>query len=246
MIYLLYGSDTQRSREKLKEITGECRKRSEGVLDINQVDAEEESLGRLKEALESRSLFTPKKLVLVKYLSASVWDRREFLTALEHAKTSPEVVVVLWDRELSKKDVAEFNPYCQKVQEFKKREAEKPELAIFSLGDTFFISPREGLRRLTELLYHGHEEQNIFSYLVNHGRTLLTVKHYAEHKKTVPESHGIHPFVVKKAMSLTRFLPPGRMERALKLFFEEDRKIKTGLSRPKDSLLNILLNTKER
>ncbi len=242
MIYLLYGSDIVKSRQKLNEIIDEYHDKAGSDLNLYRIDAEEENEGKLREVLETGSLFSAKKLVVVKYFSDSPWGRDQFYKLLEGTKDDSGTTLLLWDRELSEKDVKNLAPYCRKVQEFKSLRREEPEPSIFRLGDTFFTSSREGLRSLMELLHHGHDDFNLFSYLSNHARTLLTVSHYAENKKPVPSKHGIHPFVIKKASAIVRAISSGRLHQVFQRFFEEDYKIKTGGAKPRDSLFSLLLN----
>lgn len=243
MIYFLYGSDTQKSRRKLNEIIEEYRKKH-GDLNAHHFDAEETELERVKEALEAGSLFSPKKLVVIKYFFESKWDRDKFYKILEGAKDSADNIVLLWDREVAEKEIKAVASYCKKVQEFKlsKIKAQRSNVDIFRLGDTFFVSPREGLRCLLGLLYQGYDEFNLFAYLANHARTLLIVRHYSENKKPVPLQHGLHPYVVKKALALTGTISYDRLSRMISRFFSEDQKIKTGVTKPRDSLILLALN----
>ncbi|QQG44901.1 MAG: hypothetical protein HYW89_02710 [Candidatus Sungiibacteriota bacterium] len=114
------------------------------------------------------------------------------------------------------------------------------ERSIFQLGDTFFVSRREALFNLLGLLAQGENELGIFSYLVNHARTLLTVKTYTSENRVVPASLGIHPFVVKKAAAVSRGLPVEHLRSTMGRFLEEDFKIKTGLTKPAESLFRLL------
>ena len=117
---------------------------------------------------------------------------------------------------------------------------------IFHLGDTFFVSQRSGLRHLLGLIQRGEDEFNLFSYLVGRARSILAICHFFERRKPVPANQGIHPFVVKKITSLAPYTSSDKMQKFISGFFEEDRKIKTGLSRPRESLINILLNVQEK
>lgn len=240
MIYLLHGSDTTRSREKLNEIIDEYRKKIGADLSFYSFDAEEDAPEEIRRALETNSLFSNKKVVTLKHLSLSS-NKELLLGALENIKNSRETLVFLWERELDAKKLGELQPYCSKIQEFKTTQRPSaPSTSIFRLGDTFFTSPREGLRTLLGLLHDGHEDFNLFSYLANHSRALLTIKHCNDAGRSVPPECGIHPFVIKKAAALMRGLPKEKLLVSLRQFFEEDYKIKTGASRPRDSLLSLL------
>jgi DNA polymerase III delta subunit len=241
VIYLLYGSDTRKSREKLNEIIAEYRKKSGNGLNIHQFDAEEDTLEKIKDVVDTPSLFSSKKLVLIKYLSLSPWDRTSFYGILEKTKNDPGIIVLLWDRELSVKELEGLKPHCSKTQNFKEIKREVLEPSVFRLGDTFFSSRREGLRSLLDLLDRGHDDFNLFSYLSNYARTLLSVKSFTESRRAVPASYDLHPYVVKKASLIVSRLSENSLRGQFKNFFEEDRKIKTGQTRPKESLIRILL-----
>lgn len=243
MIYLLYGSDTGRSRQKLNEIVEEYCRKTGSDLNLYRFDAEEEqNEHKIRGVLETSSLFSDKKLVVVKYLFESRWGRDNFYKLLGVVKNDPNTVLIIWDRELSKKDAEEIIPFCTKTQEFKELKGEEYGSSVFRLGDTFFSSPREGLHELLRLFNFGHDDFNLFSYLTNHVRTLLIVRHYLEDQKSVPLKHGIHPFVVKKTSAIVRTLSLVFLYRAFHRFFEDDHKVKTGVIKPKDSLISMLVS----
>lgn len=255
MIYLLYGSDFQASLKKLNEIIEEYRKKN-GDLNIHKFDAEEDGFAKIKTVLQTNSLFSEKKLAVIRHVSGS--EHKEALLEMFSARggsalggkdlrSLKDIVVILWERELGAKELAELKEHCDKVQEFSARGGPASggkEATVFHLGDSFFSSPRAGIKTLLELLHQGHDDFSLFAYLSNHARTLLTVKSYAEKNLPVPSSHGIHPFVVKKTSALVRPMAQEYLRKHVRRFFEEDIKIKTGLSKPKESLLNILTGIK--
>lgn len=249
MIYLLYGSNFKESRKKLNEIITEYRKKN-GDLNIHKFDAEDDGIEKIKSALDTNSLFSAKKLAVIQYLLDSP-GKETLFNALKNLKDTPDTLVVLFERELGPKQLAELKPYCSKIQEFKKSTNSElnanlriTNTNIFKLGDTFFTDKKEALRNLIGLLDSGHDEMNIFSYLVNHARTLATIKFYNDRQKPIPANHKIHPYVVKKASAMTRAFPPDYLPEFLQRFFEEDRKIKTGQSRPGESLVAMILGGK--
>lgn len=240
MIYLLHGSDTAKSLEKLKNIIAEFREKNGGDLDIHRFDAEENGPEEIKKTLETRSLFSAKKLVVMKYFSTSR-SKDELRRILERTKGDPQTTVILWDRELAEKDLVWLKALCKKTQEFNGMKREMSAGAnIFQLGDTFFSSPIKGLYYLLGMLHGGYDDFNIFSYLLNHARTISLVKYYMNRREPAAAKHGIHPFVVKKAENIARLLPEDAPVEMLKVFFEEDCHIKIGLSRPRDSLIKVL------
>ena len=115
---------------------------------------------------------------------------------------------------------------------------------IFHLGDVFFTSRAKALPALFDLLDGGQDEFNTFSYLSGQARNLYLVKSCEEQKKVIPKSIAPHPYVVKKSAAITRTIPAKNLEQGVKRFFEEDFKIKIGLSRPKESLVHILFSSR--
>lgn len=113
-------------------------------------------------------------------------------------------------------------------------------LTVFDLGDSFFTDKKRALGILYTLTEQGEDEFGLFAYLAGRARTLVAVKQCAGEKRTTPAWLGIHPFVAKKTADLARSLTLAQCGTFLSRFFEEDARIKTGLSQPKDSLVRIL------
>lgn len=119
-------------------------------------------------------------------------------------------------------------------------EGESKPSTVFQLGDAFFFSRRETLYCLHTLLAQGEKDFHLFGYVGNYVRTVLAVKVSAAQGKTPA---GVSPYVVKKVLALIPKIPPGKLPLLLQRFYEEDCKIKIGLSKPKDSLIQILFET---
>lgn len=117
---------------------------------------------------------------------------------------------------------------------------------IFHLGDTFFASERIALHHLFNLLDQGQDDFTLFAYLANHARTLFAVKFHQEKQKPIPSTLGINPYVARKAEAAVRSSTPAGLFSYLNRFFEEDYKIKIGLSKPRDSLLHMLLDHNQK
>lgn len=300
MIYVLHGADTYRSREKLRELIGEFRNSAGANFDFHRFDAEENGLKEIRQALETASLFSRKKIVVIEHM-ASVIETEELPGLLKPAKYDKETIVFLWEGEAdakTKKMLSAAEAYAEKIQEFKlltpkererwiEERAEKmhikisrEELAalvsggsdlwktanelekiavgksgkisvdghslnIFQLGDSFFSAPRRAITVLLGLLDAGQDEFGLFSYLANQTRTLALVQSYLGRAQAVPATLGIHPFVIKKTTALARHLPWNFAAQRLKTFFEEDWKNKTGILKPKESLLLMIVAGKE-
>lgn len=123
MIYILYGQDSFRSRQKLREIIAEYQKKNEGTLGLHRFDAETDDPKEIAEAGKSQSLFQKKKLVVVERPSAN-WEKlAKFLKpVLKPWAQDQNVFVIFWDNAAGK----DFNaflkvaePMAEKTQEYK-------------------------------------------------------------------------------------------------------------------------------
>ncbi|MEK9195727.1 MAG: hypothetical protein AAB975_05075, partial [Patescibacteria group bacterium] len=112
---------------------------------------------------------------------------------------------------------------------------------VFDLGDAFFTDKKQALVLLHRMLANGEDEFGLFSYISNRARTLVAIKQCAIEKRQVPPWLGIHPFVAKKTAELVRVLTPVQCASFASRFFEEDFRIKIGLSQPRDSLVRMLV-----
>jgi len=297
MLYLLYGPDTYRSRRKLNEIIEEYRKKTGANFQVHQFDADEDDPARVRAAAESGSLFSAKRLVVLRYPFSGKADFEPFAELAKRSAKSKEVFLIFWDREITKsasEKLAKAMPYAEKEQEFlllegraleswivseasrrsislscedKERflsyggdlwrtvnELDKFAVAasqapyrknvsssVFSLGDTFFTSKKEGLFHILNLLRAGEDALGLFAYLANHARTLAAVRLFSEKRIPVPQSFRIHPFVQKKAAVVARNMAGESFHGLFRLLWEEDRKIKTGERTPEHSLERILM-----
>lgn len=298
MIYCLFGENTYQSRQKLNEIIKEYRKKTDPGFRIHRFDAEEDDVSELKNVIQSQSLFSSKKLIVI----FSACSRKESFSILQQfvdvLKDAKDTTLIVWEGGLNReaeKRLQEIKPSFVKSQEFRalsqpallswireearargailneydvsylvslgsnlwkiSGELEKIALrseeatqqtvlqhaTVFHLADTFLTAPRLALQYFFTLLRGGEEEARLFSYLASHMRTLVMVKSYMNQGKTVLSSHGIHPYVVKKASVATRDISFPNLVSFFRSFFEEDCKIKTGLSRHKESMIKILL-----
>ncbi|MBI2096839.1 MAG: hypothetical protein HYT40_01635 [Candidatus Sungbacteria bacterium] len=114
---------------------------------------------------------------------------------------------------------------------------ESAERKIFSLTDYFLVNSIQALRALLALRQASTNEQYIFSAIVNHVRLLLLMSDGKEARL----EENIHPFVLQKARAKARGLEPSRIRGAYERLFDEDAKIKIGLSDPYSSLVNLIL-----
>lgn len=111
MIYFLFGSDTFRSQEKLKQIKNKFLQKENSGAGLSLLDfGEKISSNKLKESFSAGNLFSPKKLVVlslpIKLANADL--QKEILALLKNDANileDPDRVLVFWE-DLPKKNGA--------------------------------------------------------------------------------------------------------------------------------------------
>ncbi len=91
MLIFLWGPDTFRSIQKLKELIGEYRAKHKSGLNFRRLDWQTDVFNEIKEALSSFSMFDEKKLIILK---DACWAKKEeqekLIDLLENKKTAKD------------------------------------------------------------------------------------------------------------------------------------------------------------
>ncbi|TSC69316.1 MAG: DNA polymerase III, delta subunit [Parcubacteria group bacterium Gr01-1014_66] len=112
---------------------------------------------------------------------------------------------------------------------------------IFVLGEELWY--RATSPTLYRLLLTGEEPMGMHTYLVGFVRSLLMVAAARTANISVPNSWGLHPFVIKKAQAMLTHVPPGQIARAYMNLLRAEISTKTGISDPEEALLLFWLRT---
>jgi len=123
MIIFLYGPDTYRSRQKLKEIVEEYKKNHPSGLNFIRINFSEKNLDDFRRAAETVSMFDEKKLIVVEgVFQQPEYFQEQLIDYLKKKKidSDKDVVVVFWAEETeSKNKIFQFLKKNARAQEFK-------------------------------------------------------------------------------------------------------------------------------
>lgn len=122
MIYFLYGSDSYRSREKLREIIAGYRQKYGNFLNFSRFDAEDKNLVDLKIVGKTQSLFSSKQMIVIENVFSPANETPDHILKIAEFFRSGDDILVLWDgSELPpEKLVKKCLEISGKSQEFKK------------------------------------------------------------------------------------------------------------------------------
>ncbi|MCW9054917.1 MAG: hypothetical protein OQJ98_03005 [Candidatus Pacebacteria bacterium] len=197
MIYLFYGTDTQRSRVKLHKLLDALAKKRPGA-ELFFVTLENSDAYHLAELTGSQGLFEQKYIVVFDQLFADK-DKKEELTGAFKEMQTTEHMFIFLEGKLDKKTLTRFEKYAEKVEEFTAKETKKERFNTFALADALGGRDRKGLWTL----YQRAKRENIADEEL-HGLLFWQVKSMllASQCGSAKEA-GLNPFVFQKA---TRFL----------------------------------------
>jgi len=94
MIIFLYGQDSFRAKEKLKEIVAEYKTKHKSGLNLIQTDAKEVDFEDFFNNLKITSMFDEKKLVILKNVFSNLKFQEEFSDSIEIIKNKKDVIVI--------------------------------------------------------------------------------------------------------------------------------------------------------
>ena len=104
MIIFLYGEDTYRLQQKLKEIEDQYKEVHKSGLNLEKIDALQIEFEEFADRLFQYSMFIKKKLFFLENLFSNQKFKEKFLEKIKEIAKSQDLVVVFEKKELPKKD----------------------------------------------------------------------------------------------------------------------------------------------
>lgn len=120
MLIFLYGPDTFRSSQKLKEIVECYHAKHKSGLNFRQFEWTTECLKELNDALSSISMFSEKKLIIIKNACGSSRSTQQELLELLGSKEvdkDDDLILVFWEEGGSRKDSELFSWLIKKAKQ---------------------------------------------------------------------------------------------------------------------------------
>ena len=120
MIIFLFGQDTYRLQEKLKEITERYKKVHKSGLNLIQIDAKKTAFRDFIDILKITPMFAETKLIILKNVFSNVNFQEEFLKEAKGLMKLKDIIIVFEEDNLDKRNkLFQFLKKEAKSQEFK-------------------------------------------------------------------------------------------------------------------------------
>jgi len=119
MIIFLYGPDTYRSSQKLKEVIDRYKKIHKSGLNLKYFDFQEDNFEDLRDAFRSRSMFDEKKLMILKNVLVDSNAEEKFKDIIKELSDSKDVILFYEEEIDEKKPLFKLFKKYAKCQDFK-------------------------------------------------------------------------------------------------------------------------------
>jgi len=119
MIYLIFGEDTYRAHEKIKEIVEQYRRIHKSGLNLKVLDLTEKNFEDFKRELEFSSMFAEKKLLILKNTSQNLEFKKKFEKDIEKYQKSKDIIFFFEEGSIKNDSFFEKIKKIGKFQEFK-------------------------------------------------------------------------------------------------------------------------------
>lgn len=206
MIYLLYGSDTTKSRMKLHDMVGSLLKKKPDASHVRITD-EMFDEASLDEHIGGMGLFSQKTIVELDNVFRNKEAKPVVLERIKDIAGSENIFVIL-EGELNASEVKKFEKHAEKVQEFaasaEASASQRKDFNVFSLTDAFGKRDRKQLW----VLYTKAKRKNISDEEI-HGILFWQIKamFQAQSASSAKEA-GLNPFVYQKSQGFLRNFRP--------------------------------------
>ena len=104
MIIFLYGPDTYRSRQKLKEIIEHYQKTRKSGLNLSYFEGENLNFQEFRDEIQSVPMFAEKKLFVLKNVFSNIDFKENFLKEFKKFLDSKNIILFYEEKEVNEKD----------------------------------------------------------------------------------------------------------------------------------------------
>ncbi len=198
MLYVIYGTDSHKTRKKLHELLGQASKKRPDA-ELFKLTTENWSEAQFDELLVSQGLFSQKYTVVLDNLFEKKDIKTYIIDRLENVAQSDQIFLML-EGSVDVTTLKKIEKVAKQVQKFEKAETGKPNFNIFSVTEGLVGKDKRKLWvSYMDSLGKGTAPEEI------HGIFFWQIKNMllASRAKNANET-GLTPYAYKTALSGTR------------------------------------------
>ncbi len=193
MLYVIYGKDKDKAREKFLSLIDSLKKKRPNAL-IFRVDGEKFSRSQFEDLIFGQGLFQPKYIIAGSGILKNE-DGEVMVRDLIKAIKETDHIVILFEETIEAKLLKVLEKNAEKVQEFDLKKVEKkPAFNIFAITDALGARDRKTLWvTYQDMLRRDVAPEELFWKLVWQVKTMLLVKTATSGTKL-----DLNPYVLQK------------------------------------------------
>lgn len=198
MLYLIYGTDTHKSRKKLHELLGTAEKKRPGS-EIFKITTENWDEPQFEELLVSQGLFEQKYTVVLDNLFEKK-DLKSYVLERVVDLGKSEQIFIMLESSIDAASLKKLEKEAKQVQEFSKIEQNKSNFNIFSITDGLLQKDKKNLWvDYIESSHKGSAAEEIHGIFFWQVKNMLMASVAGSQTET-----GLSPFVYKNALTGAR------------------------------------------
>lgn len=195
MIYLIYGTDTHKARQKLHELLDIAKKKRPDA-ELFKITSENWSDSQFEELLVAQGLFQPKYTVVLD----NVFEKKDFkafvVERLKEMAESEQIFLIL-EGNVDAATLKKIEKNAKQVQEFAKKEAKRPDFNIFSITDGLLNKDKRELWvSYLSAIYKGSAPEEIHGIFFWQVKNMILASRAGSQVET-----GLSPYVYKNALT---------------------------------------------
>ncbi|HEY4490239.1 MAG TPA: hypothetical protein VJC12_03225 [Candidatus Paceibacterota bacterium] len=201
MIYLLYGSDFNKAREKLREILSSQLKKNKDA-SYFKITPDNYLEYNLEELIGGAGLFQNKFVVVLDGLVSSDESKEKVLGLLPDFQGSQNIFVII-EESLKKEEIKKISKFAIKTQEFsddKSKKIKKDDFNVFTLTDALGARDKKRLWvNYQRAIIGGNVPERLHGLFFWQIKAMLS----ARNSKSAADA-GLNPFVYKKSIGFSK------------------------------------------
>lgn len=222
MLYVIYGTDTHRTRSKLHELLDLAYKKRPGA-ELFKITSENWNETQFEELIVSQGLFEQKYTIVLDNLFEKKDIKNYILERLASVRESEQIFIML-ESGIDAPSLKKIAKEAKQVQEFARPEKKKPEFNLFAITDGLLHRDKKNLWiDYVEFLHKGAVPEEI------HGIFFWQIKSMILATKSDSQAEtGLSPYVYKNALTGSRKYKNEELERMSTQLVEMTHKVRSG------------------
>lgn len=210
MLYVIYGTDIEKAREKSHDLF-EALKKKKPDASAGIINSDEITLERLDELTQTQGLFENKQILFLDRTLENKDVREVMLEKLDALKDSPNIFI-LFEGKLTKEVLKKLEKRAEKITEYEAKEEKKKEAgSFFHLADALGSRDKKSLWvGIREALDKDAVPEEIHGILFWQAKTLALTQ-----TGLSPMETGLNPFVHSKAKRYVSNFKEGEIDKML-------------------------------